>query len=82
MPASEEQRRSTQRPSSAPNCRRGRTTAVPGRFDSALAPSPAVTRGLGPRVSTRFRIDFANAMDARVKPAHDNKAAKINREPM
>jgi len=29
-----------------------------------------------------LRIDFANMMDARVKPAHDNQADQIDRNPL
>src|SRR5712671_295453 len=36
------------------------------------SPIHAVTRGLDPRVHP-LRIDFANVMDARVKPAHDDQ---------
>jgi hypothetical protein len=40
-----------------------------------------VTRGLDPRVHF-LRIDFAKMMDARVKPAHDDRVEQIDREPL
>jgi hypothetical protein len=40
---------------------------VPSRFDSALAPSAAVIRGLDPRLHP-LCIYFVNLMDARVEP--------------
>ncbi len=57
------------------------TIAVPGRFESGARLFTTVTRGLDPRVHL-LRIDFAKMMDARVKPAHDNRVDQIDREPL
>jgi len=43
--------------------------------------STAVTRGLDPRVHL-LRIDFANVMDARGKPTHDNQVDHLDGEPL
>jgi hypothetical protein len=54
-------------------------TALSGRFEIGACPSTAVTRGLDPRVHP-LRIGFAKVMDARVKPAHDDRAGQIDRD--
>jgi hypothetical protein len=53
----------------------------PAVWATNKALSTAVTRGLDPRVHL-LRIDFANVMDARVKPAHDNQVDHLDGEPL
>ncbi len=51
------------------------------RLKRSARPSTAVTRWLDPRVHP-LRIGFAKVMDARVKPAHDDKVDQIDRNPL
>src|SRR6267154_4148012 len=48
------------------------------KIDPPFRPSTAVARGLDPRVHL-LRIAFAKMMDARVKPAHDDRVDQIER---